>query len=136
MSNHSQSKLLKQLRTELGSGAVLSGADVSARQVGIWDDRPVQALAIVRPESTEQLSGVLRLCHAIGQPVVTHGGRTGLVEGCVSGPGDLVVSFECMTGIESVDEINRCMTVQAGVPLELAQRAANDADLMLSLIHI
>ena len=133
MSNHSQSELLQQLRTELGSAAVLTGADVSARQVGIWDERPVQALAIVRPQSTEQLSGVLRLCHAIGQPVVTHGGRTGLVEGCVSGPGDLVVSLECMTRIESVDETNRCMTLQAGVPLELAQRAASDAGLMLPL---
>ena len=50
MSNHSQSELLQQLRTELGSAAVLTGADVSARQVGIWDERvPVSYTHLTLP---------------------------------------------------------------------------------------
>ena len=40
-----------------------------------------QAMAIARPATTAEVSEVLRLCHAAGQPVVTHGGLTGLVHG-------------------------------------------------------
>jgi len=133
MSTASQEAFVARLRADLGEAAVLTGADVSARQVGIWDERPLEALAIVRPQNTAELATVMRLCHAAGQTVVTHGGRTGLVAGCVAGPGDLVVSLERMNRIESVDTAGRCMTVEAGVPLELAQRAAAAEGFMLPL---
>jgi FAD/FMN-containing dehydrogenase len=133
MSTASQQALVARLRANLGETAVLTGADVSARQVGIWDERPLQALAIVRPQNTAELAEVMRLCHAAGQTVVTHGGRTGLVEGCVAGPGDLVISLERMNRIENIDHAGRCMTLEAGVVLELAQRAAADEGFMLPL---
>lgn len=131
--NPEQQILLKQLRTLLNADAVLSAAEAAQRSVGIWDERPVEALALIRPASTAELSAVMRLCHAAKQSVVTHGGRTGLVEGCVSSANDIVVSLECMNQIESVDLAGRYMVVQAGAPLEAAQDAAEALGLMLPL---
>ena len=53
---------------------------------------------LVRPRTTEQVSAVLRLCHARGQPVVTHGGLTGLVNGADAAANEIVLvarSHEC-----------------------------------------
>ncbi len=128
-----QQELLDQLGALLDADGMLSAAEAAQRSVGIWDDRPVEALALVRPSSTAQLSEVMRLCHAAKQSVVTHGGRTGLVEGCVSTAHDIVISLERMNEVESVDVAGRYMVVQAGVPLEAAHDAAEAADLMLPL---
>jgi FAD/FMN-containing dehydrogenase len=70
------------------------------------------------------VSRVLAACHAAGQPVVPMGGLTGLVRGCVAGPGEIGLSFERMNRIESVDAVGRTMTVQAGVALQTVQEEA------------
>ena len=44
-----------------------------------------------------------KLCHARSQPVVTHGGLTGLVKGADAGRSDIVLSLESMNAIERVD---------------------------------
>jgi FAD/FMN-containing dehydrogenase len=92
-----------------------------------------KAQAIIRPANTHEVSEVLRLCHAAGQSVVTHGGLTGLVGGAVAGPGDIVVSLERMTAIDPVDVINRTVTVDAGVPLQKVHEVAEQADLLFPL---
>jgi len=125
--------LIEQLRSLLGDEGVLSGGAVSERTVGIWDDRTLQAKAIARPADTDELAGVMRLCHAAGQTVVTHGGLTGLVQGAVASADDLVVSLERMNRIEEVDVNGRCLVAQAGVPLQKAQEAAQEHDLSLQL---
>jgi FAD/FMN-containing dehydrogenase len=113
-----------------GPDGVLTGDDVRARFVSWADHSPCQALAIVRPANTEQVSRVLAACHAAGQPVVPMGGRTGLVRGSVAGPGEIGLSLERMNRIEAVDPVNRTMTVQAGVPLEVVQQDAEKNGLL------
>ena len=79
---------LQTLIDIVGPDGVLTGDDVRARSVSWADHSPCQALAIVRPASTEQVSRVLAACNAARQPVVPMGGLTGLVRGCVAGPGE------------------------------------------------
>ena len=74
------SDLVARLREKLGDGAVLTGDEVSAEKARGWS-RLGKPLAVVRPSSTEQVSTVMNLCHAAGQPVVPWGGWTGLVDG-------------------------------------------------------
>lgn len=124
---------LEQLATLAGEGGLLTGTDVSGRAAGIWDPSPIEADAILRPRSTQQVAAILALCNAHGQPVVTHGGLTGLVQGAQTEPGDLVLSTERMTAIEDVDPAGRTMTVQAGVTLQAAQEAAEAVGLQLAL---
>src|SRR6478609_1947838 len=76
----SQASLKNELRAIVGEQGVLEGAAVRERAATLWHGR-VDAELLVRPRSTEQVSAVLRACHARGQPVVTHGGLTGLVNG-------------------------------------------------------
>ncbi|HEY5789459.1 MAG TPA: FAD-binding oxidoreductase [Gammaproteobacteria bacterium] len=122
-------QLIDELRTRFGAAAVLTGSDVSARPAG-WRGPPSEAAAIVRPANTAEVAEVLRLCHAAGLPVVTHGGRTGVVGGAVSGPGEIALSLERLTAIEEVDVANRTLTVQAGVPLQLVQERADAEGLL------
>ena len=61
------------------------------------------ALAVLRPRSTEEISAALRLCHTAAQPVVTEGGKTGLVTGALAGPGEIALSLERMNRIEQLD---------------------------------
>jgi FAD/FMN-containing dehydrogenase len=122
--------LLQALQHIVGNGNVLTGDDVRRRSVSWADHSPCQALAIVRPAGTEQVSKVLAACHAAGQPVVPMGGLTGLVRGCVAGPHEIGLSLERMHRVESVDPLNRTITLEAGVPLQVVQQQAEQHGLL------
>ena len=122
--------LIERLAAIVGREGLLTGADVAARPVSWADHSPCRALAIARPASTEQVAAVLATCHAAGQPVVTLGGLTGLVRGCVAGPGEIGLSLERMHAIEAIDPVGRTMTVQAGVPLQRVQDEAEKHGLL------
>ena len=121
---------IQRLTDIVGADGVLTGDDVRSRSVSWADHGPCQALAIVRPANTDQVSRVLAACHAAGQPVVPMGGLTGLVRGCVAGPGEIGLSLERMHRVESVDPVNRTMTVEAGVPLQIVQQEAEKRGLL------
>ena len=121
------------LRAELGAAAVLTGDDVHGRSAGIWRPDTVKAKAIVRPTSTAQVATALRICHAHDNPVVAHGGLTGLVESGITGPDDVVVSLEKMNRVLEVDELDRTMLVEAGAVLQTVQETADAHDLMYPL---
>jgi len=127
------SDIVDRLRERLGTEAVLTGEAVRGRARHVWDPTPLEALAIVRPRSTEEVSLVLAICNEAGQPVVTHGGLTGLCGGDRSTAGDLVLSLERMSRIEEVDAIGRTATVQAGCVLEKLQEAASREGLFFPL---
>jgi FAD/FMN-containing dehydrogenase len=117
------SDILTELRRALGHDRVLGPDEVARRASSHWDPAPMQAAALVRPISAEEVSAVLALCHARGQAVVTHGGLTGVVAGTATGPTDVVLSLERMTRIEEIDPVGRTATVQAGVTLHRLHEA-------------
>src|SRR5690606_4734428 len=87
---------------------------------GYFMDR-VEADILLRPETTEQVSQVMALCHAADQPVVIQGGMSGWVRATQTRRGEIILSLERMNRIESVDPANRTAIVQAGVILESFQ---------------
>lgn len=125
------SGLLADLRAVVGESGLLTGAAVQER--ADVNGHVPRAAALVRPASTEQVSGVLRLCHARHQSVVTHGGRSGLVEGTATTEHELILSTERMNAIERVDVAGRTMRVQAGAILQRVQEEAERHDLMFAL---
>ena len=125
--------LLSDLQAELSSDLFLFDEDVRSRMAGIWRDDTIQASVLLRPKTTEETSTALRICHAHGQSVVTHGGLTGLVEGAITQPHDLVLSTERMNQIEEVSPLERTITAQAGVVLQTLQETAANAGLMFPL---
>jgi len=127
------SPLLEQISAIVGHGGMLLGDDVRNRSDSWPPVGGCQAMAIVRPATTDEVSRVLKICHAEGQSVVTHGGLTGLVGGAKANPEDLVLSLERMTGMEQVDPVNRTVTVEAGVPLQKVHETAEEAGLLFPL---
>ncbi len=113
--------LIDQLSEIVGRDSISSGPDLVERATSYWDSSPTIAKALVRPRSTQQVSDVLVLCHERGQSVVVQGGLTGVVEGALSGPEDLIVSLEKMTAIESVDPLDSVAVIQAGAVLQSVQ---------------
>ncbi|MFZ5609326.1 MAG: FAD-binding oxidoreductase [Pseudomonadota bacterium] len=125
------SDMEQDLRAIVGDAGLVKD-DAVASRMG-WPPYACKARLLVRPASTGEVAAVLKLCHAAGQPVVTHGGRTGLVGGCSTAAGDIILSLERMNRIEALDATGRTMTAQAGVVLGAAQDAAAAQGLHLAL---
>ena len=128
----SQASLNSELRAIVGENGVLEGAAVRERAGVLWHGR-VDAELLVRPRDTAQVAAILRLCHSRGQPVVTHGGLTGLVNGADAGEGEIILSLESMNAIERVDVPGRSLRAQAGAKLGQVQRAAEEEGLVFPL---
>lgn len=126
--------MIALLEKIVGEKNVLAHGKEKARFTHIWKtDIPLQALAVVFPTTTEELSAILKLCHEKKQEIVVHGGLTNLVGATQSKGKQLVVALDKMNQIEEVDEKSRTITVQAGVILENAIDAAADKNLFLPL---
>lgn len=122
-----------ELRAIVGDAGVLDAADVAARSAGAFRADNLKAMALVRPASAEEVSRVLRWCHAHGIAVVTQGGLTGLVHGGDAAPNEVILSMERMRTIEEIDPIQRTATVQAGVVLQTLQDAVDAYQLSFPL---
>src|SRR3546814_7538332 len=101
----------------------------------------IDADAIVRPETTEEISQILALCNSVGQPIVVQGGMSGWVRATQTRPGEIILSLERMNAIERVDTANPTAIVQAGVFLEpfqdhLDQRSEEHKTELQSLMRI
>ena len=86
-----------------------------------WTPAP---LAIALPGTVAEVQAIVRWANANGVAIVPSGGRTGLSGGAVAAHGELVVSLERMNRVLGFDAIDRTLTVEAGIPLQLAQEAA------------
>jgi glycolate oxidase len=72
-------------------------------------------LAVVLPETTEQVADILRFCHANGVRVVPRGAGTSLSGGALPMADSVVIGLARMNRILDVDFADRCAVVQAGV---------------------
>ena len=118
-----------RLRAIVGESHVLVGDDISNRWDGYPLGEPMQALCIVRPASTAEVSSVLAYCNDVGLKVVPQGGRTGMAGGARTGNGDVALSLERLSAISEVDRTAGAVCVEAGVPLQSLQDAARAAGL-------
>lgn len=124
---------VSELRGLVGDSAVLDAGEVGMRSAGVWRFDSLQAGALVRPSSTEEVAAVLRWASANKVQVVTQGGLTGLVHGADAAPDQIILSLERMRAIEEIDPLQRVATVQAGVTLQALQEAADGHDLAFPL---
>ena len=125
--------VVEALIEALSEGSILLGPDVTQRSAGIWRDDHLLAEVLIRPQSTAEMSQALRICYDHHQPVVPQGGLTGLVEGGLTRPSEIVISTERLNHIEEISVSERTMVVQAGVILQSIQEAAAEASLMFPL---
>lgn len=73
--------------------------------------------AVVWPETSQEISEVMKLACEYKVPVYPRGGGTGQTGGALALEGGILLSMERMDAIRSVDTANRLVTAQAGIPL-------------------
>jgi FAD/FMN-containing dehydrogenase len=118
----------------LGADGVRVGNEIPPRHHNDWSSlAPLAPRALLRPRSTEEVSAALRICHEHGQPVTPQGGLTGLCGGARPVQGGVALTLERMSGVEEIDAATATATALAGTPLEVIQRAADDAGFYFAL---
>lgn len=121
--------LIAELKEIVGERHVVTGDAVTNIEFPWETHSGCAARAIISPASTDEVSAVMRLCHAAGQTVVPFGGMTNLVQGCATTTDDVVLSLARLNRIENVDGVAATLTAQSGVTLQSAQDAAAAEDM-------
>lgn len=134
MSTADQAVMLESLKAIVGPSGFRADDDIDSRNYqDIMGARSVAPIILLRPENTEQVSEILKICHAYLQPVAVQGGMTGLVSAAAPMEGEVALSFERMKKILDVDPFSATMTVEAGVELQTIQEKANELGLLFPL---
>jgi len=84
----------------------------------------------VRPQNTEQVSALLKLCNEHLIPVTPRGAGTGLSGGALPVNGGLIISMEGFNRIIGIDERNLQATVEPGVITEVFMNAVEEKGLL------
>jgi glycolate oxidase len=92
--------------------------------------KPAADIVLVKPDTTQEIAGVLRSANEWKIPVFPRGGGTGLVGGCVPTERGIVLSLERMDRVIEVDTENLMVVVEAGVTLEKLFKAADECGLL------
>ncbi|KAF2427571.1 hypothetical protein EJ08DRAFT_651391 [Tothia fuscella] len=118
---------VKYFQEILGSGlAVIDGlsqdasADIEAYNSDWMRKYRGHTKIVLKPESTEQVSKILKYCNERLLAVVPQGGNTGLVGGSVPVFDEIVINLTRMNKIHSFDDVSGVLVADAGVILEVA----------------
>lgn len=111
--------LVKELRKIVGDKGVIY-EDKEALEAYSCDESGGKYYAhmpdvVVKPESVEQISSVLKLASVEKIPVTPRGAGSGLAGGCVPIFGGIVLSLERMNKIIEIDKKNLVAVVEPGV---------------------
>jgi len=130
-----QDEAINAIRELLGPKGWIGGEDRRSLEPYLEEERGRyhgEAFGVARPETTEQVAAVVRICAEATIPIVPQGGNTGLVGGAVP-HGGIVLTTERMTKIRNMDALNQTITAEAGVILADIQKAAEDAGALFPL---
>lgn len=132
------SRFIADLRKLLGDDAVLDAAADLGAYRGDWAlPDGVMPLCVVRPRSSAEVAAVVERCAQAGHAIVPRGGGTGLAGGASlqqMAP-QVVLSFERMRRIRSIDAIGNVMVAEAGCALQAVQEAAREAGRLFGIEH-
>jgi len=134
--SHAPENFIERLTDVVGeTGVLIDPTDMAPYLVDERQHYHGNALAVVRPSATEQVSSIVRLCVEAGVAIVPQGGNTSLCGAATpfEHGGEIVLSLNRMNRVREIDPINYTITVDAGVILADVQRAAEEADRLFPL---
>ncbi len=122
-------ELIERFKAIVGDKFALTDPDLQAAYLHEMRDRWVgNTQLVLRPETVEQVSSILKLANETRTAIVPQGGNTGLVGGQIPHHGEVVLSLNRMTKIREIDPVSNTITVEAGVTLQRTREAAAEAD--------
>ncbi|KAF4979629.1 hypothetical protein FZEAL_4186 [Fusarium zealandicum] len=109
------------------AGAAIDAADLEPFNEDWMHKYKGQSKLVLRPTTTDEVSGILKYCNEQRLAVVPQGGNTGLVGGSIPVFDEIVISMARMNQIHSFDDVSGSLVMDAGCILEavdsyLAQR--------------
>ncbi len=129
-------EVMERFAAVVGAGNVLSDPEDMEPYLHEWRDRYVgRAACVLRPGSEEEVAALLKIANEAEVAVVPQGGNTGLVGGQIpfEEGNEVVLSLDRMNRILRVDPEDDSITLEAGVILADAQRAAEKAGRLFPL---
>jgi uncharacterized membrane protein len=129
-------EFIQQCRNAIGASYVLTDKEDTFAYEQEWRQRlRGNALAVLRPASTQEVARLITICKSFGVSVVPQGGNTGLVLGSIpdaSGK-SVVLSLKRLNNIRAIDTANNTLTAEAGCLLSAIQQAAAKVDRLYPL---
>ena len=121
-------ELLAQLEQIVGPAHVLTAQRTPAAEYAAYGQDHTEDLhfapdAVLTPGTPEEISQIMRLCHAARVPVTARGAGTGLSGGALPVHHGVVLSMARFNKILHIDERNLQATVEPGVVTEAFQNA-------------
>ena len=120
-----------------GEAHVEAGDGIGPRYQSDWLGKAVSEPAIVvRPASTEEVAGVMKICAETRTPVIPFGGNSGLSGGTVARAEDQVVllSLERMNRVRRIDRAGMYLVAEAGCIIQNVHQAVEAEGLMFPLV--
>ena len=136
MATLSRREILQQLRELAGPGGYLDErVDLEPFETDFRKLYRGSTPLVLRPDSTEGVSRIMKFCFETGTPVVPVGGNTGYCGGATpdESGNQIVLSLARLNKIRSLDSLNYTMTVEAGCTLLQVQEAAEQAQRLFPL---
>lgn len=127
---------IDQLYSVLDKKYILISDDDKAPYLTDWRKKFTgKALAVVLPNSTNEVASIVSLCSANRVSIVPQGGHTGFCGGAT--PDDsgtqIIMNFKRMNRILEIDSANQTITVEAGCVLQNIQEKAAELDFLFPL---
>lgn len=127
-------EVLSSLADIVGDKNVLTGDErENYARDELLGAKPFIPDVVVKPETSDAVSGVLKLANQRIIPVTPRGGGTGLSGGATPIHGGIVISLEKMNRIIEIDKDNFVANVEAGVLLSDLYQAVNEQGLYYPL---
>ncbi len=129
-----QESVLVRLKDAVGAkGFSVDPADI-APHLEEWRGKyRGRSALLLKPDTTAQVSAILRICHESGTPIVAQGGNTGLVGGQIPFDDEVLLSTQRLNKVRGIDESGMTLTLEAGVTLAQAQMLAGEKHLLFPL---
>lgn len=125
---------LARLKAVVGPAGFLETEADKAPYLTEWRDRYRGSTPLVlRPRTTGEVARLVAICAETRTAIVPQGGNTGLVGGQIPFGPEIVIALGRMRTIRAVDPSEDTMTLEAGVTLAEAQRAAAGAGRLFPL---
>ena len=86
--------------------------------------------AILLPTTIEEVCACIKVAYSHKISIVPSAGRTGYSAGATATNAEVILSLSKLNKIIDINSIERSITVQAGVPLEIVQNHAKEHGLL------
>src|SRR4051794_41000468 len=107
--------LLRELAAIVGPELVMSGrAEMRVYDCDAYTVDKSTPSAVVLPQTTEQVSEIVKLCNRLRVPFIPRGAGTGLSGGTTAACGGVIIATVRMNQIIKIDAENRRLIAQAG----------------------